>query len=212
MYSAWRQFEKTGYIKTTMRQISDGANVSPGLINHHFKSKENIAAQILALLSVYLREEMEVYVSLDKDPLLFDAVLTRGRILYFLDGPFRLFYIDCLKCDIIFNYMKNYPLQILARLEKTYGMTIDEDIAILYNQYVSYNLEKTLVLKKEEGMFQGISYEEVPTRVCLAALEQFIPKKDILRADLMGRDITSKILKKIPPIQPEKLIRQFLHA
>ena len=49
MYSAWQQFEKFGYSKTTMRQISEGANVSPGLINHHFISKENIAAQVLEI-------------------------------------------------------------------------------------------------------------------------------------------------------------------
>ncbi len=211
MYSAWQQFEKFGYSKTTMRQISEGANVSPGLINHHFISKENIAAQVLEIISNYLKEEVAAYVSLDEDPLLFDAVFTRGKILFFLQGSFRQFYIDCLKSDIIFNYMTNNPLQILPRLEKVYGMSVDQDSAILYNQYMPYNLEKTLVLKKEEGLFQGIPYEEIPAHVCIAALEKFIPREDILQADLQGRDITGKILDKIPPLQPQTLIDQFLH-
>lgn len=211
MYSAWQQFEKFGYSKTTMRQISEGAIVSPGLINHHFISKENIAAQVLEIISKYFQEELVVYVSLDEDPLLFDAVFTRGKILFFLQSSLRQFYIDCLKNDIIFHQMSKNSFQILPRLEKFYEITVNQDSALLYNQYMPYNLEKTLVLKKEEGLFQSIPYEEIPTHVCIAALEKFIPREDILQADLKGRDVTAKILDKLPPLQPQVLINHFLH-
>mgnify|MGYP000591569107 FL=1 len=151
MYSAWQQFEKFGYSKTTMRQISEGAIVSPGLINHHFISKENIAAQVLEIISKYFQEELAVYVSLDEDPLLFDAVFTRGKISVLLQSSLRQFYIDCLKNDIIFHQMSKNSFQILPRLEKFYEITVNQDSALLYNQYMPYNLEKTLVLKERGG-------------------------------------------------------------
>lgn len=210
MKTALKLFAQNGYTKTGIRQIADGAGVSLGLINHYFISKKNLGSQALGLFWNHVTKQAECYVDLEEDPLLFDAVVTRGLNQFMLGGTFRRFYLDSLTEDIFFDDLSTRPNRTLDLLRTHYAFPQDRDLLLLYNRYVPYNIEKTLILKKEEGMFASIPYEDIPYHICLSALERFVPKEEISRADQAGREIVPRLLADLPEMPSEELIQSYI--
>lgn len=55
--AALRLFGEQGFTKTTVRQVADAADVSPGLVIHHFGSKDGLRAAVDAWFVDFLRQE-----------------------------------------------------------------------------------------------------------------------------------------------------------
>lgn len=208
--TALRLFRDNGYAATTVRQISEQANVSLGMLNHYFGSKEKLGENILSLLSDYSFSQLPGNLSIEDDPILWDLVMVRLLFNYIRTHGYWDFYLDSLQNDFFFKSLEERPLMMATYLQKLYEFQTDADSLLLYSRYLPYMMEKTLVLKKESGIFPSISYEEIPYLICSTAMNHFIPEADvrernhdsILLAEQYGRS-----LKNIPP---EEFILDFI--
>ena len=72
-----------------------------------------------------------------------------------------------------------------------------------------YMMEKTVVLKKEEGFFATISYDEVPYLICHTAMSHFIPEADILARDGESRRLADEISGTLNAFPPNAMIADF---
>ena len=207
--AAMALFAANGFYDTGIRQIADAGGVSLGLVNHYFTSKRELGRHALLLIQKFLGACVQPYVDLKTDPVLFDAVTTRVQTMYFLHGTFRKFYLDSLQEGIFFDSMMQYPYQTLDCLRKLYPFPENEDYILLFNRYLPCDIEKTLVLQKEEGHFPNISYDDIPTLICTLALERFVPKEDIARANQESFQISAQILDLIPAQLSEECILSY---
>lgn len=201
-------FSESGFSKTGIRQIANRANISLGLVNHYFGSKKNLGAQTLNLFWAYLDQQTGEYVN--NDPLLYDVLLTRSLNTYLLNGCFRQFYLDSLQEDVFFDSLSSDRNQTGEALRACYPFPSEPDMYLLYNRYVPYNIEKTLILKKEVGMFKNIPYDDIPYLICKSALEHFVPEAELIEADQKARKKSPEILRDLPPFPPDSVIADFV--
>ena len=201
-------FRSQGYAKTNIRQIAEQSEVSLGLVNHHFGSKRQLGYLVLETLIRYVIGQFDISSEKqNKNMLFYDAAETRAVNCYLSHGPFRLFYLDTLVVDIFFNYLEQNSSFLLEQLQTTYGFTISHDMALLYCRYIPYMVEKTLVLKKAQGLFPGISEEEIPYQIFASTYSGRVPREELLRADAWGREITPQILAKLEPTPSSTVLR-----
>ena len=153
---------------------------------------------------------MNARVTFDEDPILNDLLLTRCNLRYMLNGPYRRFYLDSLREDLFFNALLNNEARLLNELQRRYGFESTPDLNLLYNKYIPYNVEKTIVLKKEEGLFATIDYEEIPWHICSASMGKFIPESLLLEKDAISRKISNEIQQQIPVQLSDALIARCL--
>lgn len=203
-------FQENGYTGTNMRQIADKAGVSLGMINHYFHSKNNLGAECVALLAEHVSKRLDELISFESNPITYDLALTRAINQFMLNGCFRKFYIDTLQEDLFFNYLTSKPMQLIAALEKKYNFTTNIDTALLYSKYLPYSIEKTLVLKKEEGEFTSISYDDIPWHICVAAMGRFVDIKELEKHQDYAKELSDTVIQSIPSIPSKQQIKQFI--
>ncbi len=202
-------FLSQGYEATTIRQISDQAGVSLGLTNHFFHSKEALACLVLDMLSAY----SSLFCSVShpcQNPLHRTVLASRVRILFLMKSSYRRFYLDTLKCDILFPKLGKTSSRILYQLAELYRFPADPDLFLLYGSYAPYNYEKTLVLGREAGLFSTISLEEVPDYITISSFEHFVEQAILSEALLNARQAAESILIRMPAKIPEDFLFNFL--
>lgn len=206
--SAMDLFRENGYSNTNVRQIAERANLSLGLLNHHFESKRNLGYLVLRTLIGYVSAQTDEYLKdASDDLLLLDAVATRAVNDYLKQGPFRQFYLDTLEEDIFFHYLENLTICILERLQDAYGYTISHDIALLYGRYVPNMVEKALVLKKGDHLFSSVAEDDIAYYIFSSTYARYIPEDALLKADSQARQIVPHILEKLSPIPSMELLK-----
>lgn len=218
MLAALELFSKNGYVRTGVRQIADECGISLGLVNHYYTSKRLLAQEALALIQEYLSRAAWAHADVETSPLLFDAILTRLQMQYFLQGPLKQFYLDALQDGIFFDTVAQWPYRALVRLRRLYpapGGSIplpdNDDYMLLFNRYLPCDLEKILVLQKEAGNLSSIPYDDIPYLICRTALERFVPVEEIMQADQASREITPGILAALLPTPPEDFVLAYIH-
>lgn len=204
-------FLSQGYETTTIRQISDRANVSLGLTNHFFHSKQELAGLVLDMLFAYSEYQCRIHYSCS-DPLLHTTLTTRVNTLYLTRGKYHQFYLDSLKYDIFFHKLEKSPNTSLYQLAETYHFPVDHDLFLLYGKYVPYNYEKTLILNKENGLFPTISYDEIPDYIIISKFEHFLDGQVLNQALLKAHKAADGILSRIPEVVPEDFLLDFLNG
>lgn len=204
-------FLSQGYEATTIRQISDRANVSLGLTNHFFHSKQELAGLILDMLFSYTEYHCRIHYG-GLDPLLKTVLSARVNTLYLTGGKYRRFYLDSLKHDIVFDRLESRPDPSLYQLAETYHFPVDHDLFLLYGKYVPYNYEKTLILNKEKGMFPTISYDEIPDYIMISKFEHFLDGEILNETLLKAHKAADTILVRIPAVVPEDFLLDFLNG
>lgn len=203
-------FEQNGYAQTSMRQIAAASDVSLGLINHHFGSKSHLGSLTLDVIVSMLSDVADSYINKQEEPVLYDAVLTRLTNMYLMGGTYRSFYIDCLVEDVFWSFLNERSVNTLFRIMKKEGRpSLSEDELNLYGKYLPYSIEKTLVLKKEQGMFQTITYEQIPDYILRTELERFVDSFTISTALEHSRKFSGQILSKVPSTVPKDYICSF---
>lgn len=200
--AAMESFQKSGYKGTNIRDLAVKADVSLGLINHYFKSKRNLAYVVLEVLIQYAMCKTKDYLAKEnkEDALLYDALATRVVNTYLSHGDFRTFYLDTLSEDIFFHYLENHSQLLLQTLQNKYHYNVSEDKALLYSRYVPYIIEKTLFLKKQDGLFHSISEEDIPFEIFQSTYTGKIPQNIIETCDKMARRLAPTILKTMSSI------------
>lgn len=204
-------FRKNGYQATSVRQIAEKAGVSLGMVNHYFGSKEYLGAQVLSLLDVYAAGSLPQRLSFENDPILYDLVSVRVLFNYITEHGYNDFYLDSLRFDFFFNYLSSRPTVLVEKLKALYEFEASADDILLYSRYLPYMMEKTLLLKKEDGIFPSIPYEEVPYLICQTAMNHFIPEADIRARDEESKRIANEICSTLQDYPDEEMVKDFVH-
>lgn len=206
--AAMKLFRENGYKSTNIRQIAEEAGVSLGLVNHYFGSKQALGYSVLETLIRYVVMNYNGPENPDPmDLLLTDAVETRAVNQYLSNGPFRRFYLDTLQEDIFFSYVEKRPEFLLERLQDRFHFTISRDMAMLYSRCIPFMVEKTLVLKKEEGLFAGISQEEIPYLIFISSYTGRLPQEVLDDCDRKARVIAAEMTEKLLPSPDQDTLR-----
>jgi AcrR family transcriptional regulator len=195
-----RLFLENGYRGTTARQISATAGLSLGLMNHYFSSKADLAATVLRIIARQVILVTEPYIDVALDPLFADTLITRALNEFLLGTRWRQFYIESIEEDVFFRALAQSNLTLITAEMNKYGIELTEDLLSLYGRYAPYNMEKTLVLGKEQGMFPNITYDDIPDYITSASVEKFLPAQDIEEATKRARLYTKRIIKQMPLI------------
>lgn len=204
--AAFMEFARFGYTACGIRQIAAAAGTSLGLVNHHFQSKKKLGSLIISFFWDYLDEYIEPYADVNQDPLLFDAIANRAQNQFYLNGSFRQFYLDSLREGIYYDAFFYTESKLIPFMKKKYPFPEDEDLILLYNRIVPYTIEQTLVLRKEEGGFPSVSYQDLPFFITRSALERFVPAEEILAADREAQKIVPLILSNLEEIPSDAFI------
>ena len=202
-------FHDNGYQGTSVRQIAETAGVSLGMVNHYFGSKECLGSQVLSLLDTHANAALPSKLSFPDDPILFDLVAVRLLYTFLSAHGYWDFYVDSLRFDFFFNNLTNRPSILIDELSKTYSFEASADAILLYSRFLPYMMEKTVVIKKAEGLFPSISYEEVPYLVCQTAMSHFIPEADVKARDADSKAIAARIGAGLTPAPSDDLIKDF---
>ena len=205
-------FLSQGFEETTIRQISIKAGVSLGLTNHFFHSKQILARLFLNMLVQYVMDFCHRHSDIADDPLLNTSVCTRVINLFLTRGHYRQFYLDCLKHDIFFQNLQKSPNRSIYQLAEQYHFPVDDDLFLLYGQYIPYNMEKTLVLKKQQGLFPTISEEDIPDFIITSKFEHFLDMQILHDCLLQARKIAAELLEKIEEPVPENYVLRYLES
>ena len=201
-------FRENGFTFSSVRQIADRAGMSLGLINHYFGSKEILGAQCLQVIDSYVTQNIDQLVSFTQDPILYDLVAVRALFSYMQNG-YQRFYLDSLEHDFFFKYLSSRPPTLINELKRHYPIETDEDSILLFSRYMPYMLEKTLMLKKAQGLFPTISYDQVPLLICTAAMNHFIPEADVKPRDGEAVRLSQEIIGSLAPSVPDEFTEDF---
>lgn len=203
-------FVTQGYEATTIRQISEQAGVSLGLTNHFFRSKESLACLLLNMIGSYV----SLFCSVShpcQDPLHRAVLALRVRILFLMENSYRRFYLDALKCDVLFPHLEKNASRILFQLASLYHFPQDEDLFLLYGTYAPYHCEKTLILGKEAGLFPSIPLKDVPDYISVSSFEHFVAQDLLEQALLNARQAADSVLGRMPSQIPEDFLANCLN-
>lgn len=177
---AEKLFLKNGYKNTTMRQISNEANVSLGLIGYHYKSKYLLAVSCINKCFSHIKSIIYNHLDINNDPLLYYAVHVRYCSMFFLSSKYRKFYMECLEYGIYSEAVYNSNINTMKKIAEKYDINVSNDYLLLYGNYIPVEIEKTLILNKKRGLFKTISYDEIPEIIFKNALEHFISNEDLI--------------------------------
>ena len=190
-------FREKGFENANIVDITRASGVATGSLNNCFGNKERLGAYVTLAMLKHTMPPVHAAISFEADPALFAlaAVSTYHRFMMETWG-YRHFFIDSLKYDVIFNYLSKRPTTLAMKLVRHYyGSDIDEETATLRAQYLPYMLGRTLILKQQEGYFNGISSSEVAFLICREALKDRVPKAALRGLMPEGMRIATEICK-----------------
>lgn len=208
--AAIEQFVQNGYLQTGIRDIAVGAGVSTGLVNHHFESKKHLAMQVLMFFWTRTDNWGARLVDPTKDPVLYDAVATRGMNCQMMAARYRRFYMESLHENIFFDAVTRSTTNPVIEYRKRMFSGPDPDFVLLYGSVLPYEVEKTLILKKEEGLFQNVSYDEIPSYIFYTAFEKIHSREELEEVDRKARVIVAANIDKLHEDISDEEIRDFI--
>lgn len=203
-------FRDNGFEATSVRQIAEEADTSASMINHYFGSKDHLGAHVLRLLSSYACDAVQPYISPQRDPVLCDLTMSRILFDYLLTYGYLKFYQDSLRNDFFFRFMEAEPTRLAEELSQVYSFEYTQDEALLYCRYMPYMLEKTLILKKAEGLFPTLDYLRIPCMISTMGMSHFIPEKEILCRDPEAQRICNQVLPTLHAVVPDSHIEAYV--
>lgn len=208
--AAMQLFREKGFDATSIREIAAASDVSLGMINHYFGNKEFLGTQCLSILSRYSTQHLDEQVSLETNTILYDLVGTRALFTFLRQNGYTQLYVDSLKNDFFFKYLSERPTMLIDLLKKDYPIDTTPDEIQLYARYMPYMMEKTLILKKEVGLFESIDYERIPYLIVITAMNHFIPEKEVALRDPESIRIANELIAPLDPIVPDDFLIEFV--
>jgi AcrR family transcriptional regulator len=172
-------FREKGFENANIIDITGAAGVATGSLNNCFGNKERLGAYVTLATLKHTMPPVHATVGFEDNPVLFalTAVCTYHRFMT-QTGGYRQFFIDSLKHDFMFNYLSKHPNPHAINLIRHYFCDeIDEETAMLQSLYMPYMLGRTLILKQQEGHYNGMSICEVALLMCREAWRDRVPEE-----------------------------------
>lgn len=191
-------FIRQGYKATTMRQLAEAADTSLGLSTYHFRSKRNIAICIMTEYLKYLKTALANLHNAQKSPLSHSAAMVRLCMEFFMSQPCKQFYLECLELEIYMESIKSLGVESSSSIAKAFNLDVKPDLLLLFDNYVPPSVERILIIEKNRGLFQGITWDEIPDIIFGLTMERYIDKVKIKNASKKGKEIARKVLETIP--------------
>lgn len=167
-------FLTQGYRDTSMRELAAQCDIGLGLITYYFKSKRELAKSCLQHHFQKIEASVNAAAPFSSDVLLYHATYLRYANKYFMHPKRRQLYYELLEEGIYSDYIYETVPHTLHELNTVFQAGLSEDYVLLYGNYVPMDLEKTLVLKKRDGLFRQISEDEIPTIVFENAVSHLV--------------------------------------
>lgn len=201
--TASRFFLEKGYEHTSMRQIAAGADVSLGLVAYHFKTKRDIALEIVNRMYHRYAAYAKMYVNRHRTPILYSALLVNLNYSVFSSRKFRAFYEDVLRNDILFDIIACSGVETYMSIRDQYCPELSDSEAEKmgwYGNYVSISMERTLVLyggslEMLEGAVPDVIFKSYMGLWHFPGVDQMIEE-----AILDGRKLAEQVLREHPEI------------
>ncbi|HJC10113.1 TetR/AcrR family transcriptional regulator [Blautia sp. An81] len=190
-------FLTQGYTKTSIRQIASKVHISVGLTAYHFKSKREMAVEIVRRIFHRLAGYTKMYVNRHETPVLYSATLICLNYTALSQTPYRSFYEDILREDILLDVLIETGVETYICIRDKYCPWMsDEETEKMgwYGNYVSASMERSLVLY--QGM-KPLIEGTIPEIILKASLGMWHFKGDVQvieEAGRKGREIVEKIM------------------
>lgn len=177
--TAGQLFLEQGYTATSVRQIARELDISLGLITYYFPTKRDMAFQLLKEELSGFKRLLCQYVNADADPVLFSGALTKLHYTVLSSPNFVAFYRDALRDDIFFDVVADSGIETYVKINQKYDLKLPNEYLILYGNFISSSMERTLVLYAEKEHLEG----SIPDMVfktymgCIYGTHEFLEKK-----------------------------------
>lgn len=152
-------FIEQGYEKTSMRQIAAAADVSLGLVAYHFKTKRDIALEIVQRMYHRFAAFAKMYVNRHRNPILYSGLLVNLNYMVFSSEKYEAFYRDILRNDILLDVIAQSGVETYMSIRDNYRPDLSDEEAEKmgwYGNFISVSMERTLVLYDESlEMMEG---------------------------------------------------------
>lgn len=152
-------FIEQGYEKTSMRQIATAADVSLGLVAYHFKTKRDIALEIVQRMYHRFAAFAKMYVNRHRNPILYSGLLVNLNYMVFSSEKYEAFYRDILRNDILLDVIAQSGVETYMSIRDNYRPDLSDEEAEKmgwYGNFISVSMERTLVLYDESlEMMEG---------------------------------------------------------
>ena len=132
-------FIEQGYEKTSMRQIAAAADV----VAYHFKTKRDIALEIVQRMYHRFAAFAKMYVSRHKKPILYSGLLVNLNYMVFSSEKYEAFYRDILRNDILLDVIAKSGVETYMSIRDNYRPDLSDEEA---ENFISVSMERTLVL------------------------------------------------------------------
>lgn len=196
-------FVTQGYEKTTLRQIAEKVGVSLGLIGYYFRSKQEIAREIVQRHFSTIRHYANIYVDAREEPMLYSSLLLNLNIKILSSPQHITFYRDMLRNDIMFEVVSTSGVETFINIRNKYcpGQTDEETYKMgWYGNHISVSLERTLILHPEDA---DLWREPIPAVVFDAYMKLWnFPHvaEQIQDAKIRGAELADTMIKKHPEL------------
>lgn len=190
-------FYKNGYYKTTVRQITDSAEVNSGLFNYYYKNKYNLAVKLIDDIFYKIQNLTGEYYSLNKNPAVFQGIMMRMHGYCFNDKRIITFIVDAFKEGIFEESVLETTKILIGNINQYYKTNLSDEERHLALA-LTLGIEKSVFIQNYQGK---INYD-VKTRADIVLNNHLfhlqLEKKD--REDCLEKVITEfqRILDKDP--------------
>ena len=148
-------FLKQGFAATSVRQIAGELDISLGLVTYYFPTKRDMAFELLKAELWESKHLLDRYVDSDEDPVLFSGALTKLQYTILSSPNFAAFYHDVLRDDIYFDVIADSGIETYQKINLKYDLQMSDDNMVLYGNFISASMERTLVLYAEKQHLEG---------------------------------------------------------
>lgn len=189
LFNAGNLFLSQGYNKTTVRQIADVMDTSPGLITYYYPAKKEMAIELEKLqLSCFVRLTHQ-RVSQKDDPVLFSAVLTKLKWAVMTSPLFRQFHLDCLREGFFYEAAIQSGISTHRCITEKYHLHMSDAELSLYGNYIYSGVAHILALEAEKGNFP---LNEIPNAMFKASIGRILNDEELLDRACQEADVIVK--------------------
>ena len=151
---AKRLFETKGFYKTTVRDITNAADVNLGLFSYYFKSKYNLALQVYDKFDENVSSFTEEYLGHIENPAVAMGIMMRMNTYAMNDDQVIIFTIDALKEGLLETSFIRNGFENVSDINSYYNTGLSEDeLKILLAG--TLGIERSLITHNYLGLFHS---------------------------------------------------------
>jgi AcrR family transcriptional regulator len=150
-HAACDLFVEKGFKGTTVRDIANQAGVNSGLWHYYYKSKRNIAFDIMEKMFHAVIKIASAADYRGASSALLHGIRMRLNLYFLYSEANAKFYTDCLKEDIFEEVAIPKCTEIIGVINREFGSQhTHQDLMLV--QSIAINAQRTMILKRQEGL------------------------------------------------------------